>query len=176
MGALREAATGTLQQLEDAGSGQAAVVVGQLAELDRVKRRMEDACNTLKVSGGWRNPGRACQMWARLPVGPFAGAAPMDHSLCCARVAGGNARASWTDCALSPTCPFYSWLPMELFAEAVAPARCPPTQEAAGLSALFQRVDDYFASGNLARVADALAGIRRGLAVVGDSVVEFRGG
>ncbi|KAL4421182.1 hypothetical protein ABPG77_003365 [Micractinium sp. CCAP 211/92] len=96
VGALRASAAGALQQLEDAGSGQAAAVVGQLAELDRVKRRMEDACNTLK--------------------------------------------------------------------------------EAAGLSVLFQRVDDYFASGSLARVADALAGIRRGLAVVGDSVAEFRGG
>ncbi|KAL4457254.1 hypothetical protein ABPG75_012119 [Micractinium tetrahymenae] len=96
VGTLRASAAGALQQLEDAGSGQAAAVVGQLAELDRVKRRMEDACNTLK--------------------------------------------------------------------------------EAAGLSALFQRVDDYFASGNLPRVADALAGMRRGLAVVGDSVAEFRGG
>ncbi|KAI3425696.1 hypothetical protein D9Q98_007673 [Chlorella vulgaris] len=48
--------------------------------------------------------------------------------------------------------------------------------EAAGLSALFQQVDAYFESGSLQRVADALAGMRRGLAVVGDSVAEFRGG
>jgi hypothetical protein len=52
----------------------------------------------------------------------------------------------------------------------------PPLQEAAGLSALFQQVDEHFASGNLRRVAEALAGMRRGLAVVGDSVAEFRGG
>ena len=51
---------------------------------------------------------------------------------------------------------------------------CP--QEAAGLSALFARVDDLIASGDLRRLADALAGMRRGLAVVGDSVAEFRGG
>lgn len=50
------------------------------------------------------------------------------------------------------------------------------SQEAAGLSALFQRVDDLFAAGDPARLADALAGMRRGLAVVGDSVAEFRGG
>jgi hypothetical protein len=37
-------------------------------------------------------------------------------------------------------------------------------------------VEDHFASGSLQRVADALAGMRRGLAVVGDSVAEFRGG
>ena len=55
-------------------------------------------------------------------------------------------------------------------------AACSTLKEAAGLSALFQRVDDYFASGDLGRVAEALAGMRRGLAVVGDSVAEFRGG
>ncbi len=78
VGALRASAAGALQQLEDAGSGQAAAVVGQLAELDRVKRRMEDACNTLKVRGtaqyrrearaqgvsvrqyAWAAPGRPC--------------------------------------------------------------------------------------------------------------------
>jgi hypothetical protein len=43
-------------------------------------------------------------------------------------------------------------------------------QEATGLSALFQRVDDLFAAGDPQRVAAALAGMRRGLAVVGDSV------
>ena len=52
----------------------------------------------------------------------------------------------------------------------------PMLQEATGLSALFQRVDDLFAAGDPARLADALAGMRRGLAVVGDSVAEFRGG
>ncbi|EFN55444.1 hypothetical protein CHLNCDRAFT_133750 [Chlorella variabilis] len=93
---LRGSAAAALKQLEDAGSGQAAAVVGQLQAVDTVKRRMEDACSTLK--------------------------------------------------------------------------------EAAGLSALFQQVDDHFASGNLRRVADTLAGMRRGLAVVGDSVAEFRGG
>lgn len=49
-------------------------------------------------------------------------------------------------------------------------------KEAAGLSALFARVDDLIATGDLRRLADALAGMRRGLAVVGDSVAEFRGG
>lgn len=48
---------------------------------------------------------------------------------------------------------------------------CPALlQEATGLSSLFQRVDDLFAAGDPARVAEALAGMRRGLAVVGDSV------
>ena len=46
---LRASAAAALRTLEDAGSGQAAAVVGQLAELDLVKRRMEDACSTLKV-------------------------------------------------------------------------------------------------------------------------------
>ena len=49
-------------------------------------------------------------------------------------------------------------------------------KEAAGLSTLFHLVDDLFASGDLPRAADALAGIRRGLAVVADSVPEFRDG
>lgn len=53
---------------------------------------------------------------------------------------------------------------------------CYRLQEAAGLSALFARVDDLIASSDLRRLADALAGMRRGLAVVGDSVAEFRGG
>lgn len=56
------------------------------------------------------------------------------------------------------------------------PPSPPSLQEAAGLSVLFQQVDEHFASGNLPRLADALAGMRRGLAVVGDSVAEFRGG
>lgn len=55
-------------------------------------------------------------------------------------------------------------------------AACTTLKEAAGLSSLFQRVEDLFASGDPARVAEALAGMRRGLAVVGDSVQEFRGG
>eukprot|EP00887_Chlorella_sp_A99_P007905 scaffold12.g7905.t1 len=55
-------------------------------------------------------------------------------------------------------------------------AACSTLKEAAGLSALFQRVDDLFAAGDLERVAEALAGMARGLAVVGDSVAEFRGG
>lgn len=53
---------------------------------------------------------------------------------------------------------------------------CSTLKEAAGLSALFARVDDLIATGDLRRLADALAGMRRGLAVVGDSVAEFRGG
>lgn len=47
--ALRGSAAAALAQLEAAGSGQAAGVVGQLAELDRVKGRMEEASSTLKV-------------------------------------------------------------------------------------------------------------------------------
>ena len=53
---------------------------------------------------------------------------------------------------------------------------CSTLKEAAGLSTLFSLVDDLFASGDLPRTADALAGIRRGLAVVADSVPEFRDG
>ncbi|GAB4818119.1 hypothetical protein N2152v2_005165 [Parachlorella kessleri] len=55
-------------------------------------------------------------------------------------------------------------------------AACTTLKEATGLSSLFQRVDSLFDSGDPARVAAALAGMRRGLAVVGDSVQEFRGG
>lgn len=55
-------------------------------------------------------------------------------------------------------------------------AACSTLQEAAGLSSLFRRVDDLFVSGDLQRVAEALAGIRRGLALVGGSVPEFRNG
>jgi hypothetical protein len=55
-------------------------------------------------------------------------------------------------------------------------AACSTLKEAAGLSSLFHLVDDLFASGDLRRVGDALAGMRRGLAVVGDSVPEFRDG
>lgn len=53
---------------------------------------------------------------------------------------------------------------------------CSTLKEAAGLSTLFSLVDDLFASGDLPRTADALAGIRRGLVVVADSVPEFRDG
>ncbi len=53
---------------------------------------------------------------------------------------------------------------------------CHTLKEAAGLSTLFSLVDDLFNSGDLSRAADALAGIRRGLVVVADSVPEFRDG
>jgi hypothetical protein len=53
---------------------------------------------------------------------------------------------------------------------------CHTLKEAAGLSTLFSLVDDLFTSGDLSRAADALAGIRRGLVVVADSVPEFRDG
>jgi conserved oligomeric Golgi complex subunit 7 len=53
---------------------------------------------------------------------------------------------------------------------------CNTLKEAAGLSTLFSLVDDLFNSGDLSRAADALAGIRRGLLVVADSVPEFRDG
>ena len=48
-------------------------------------------------------------------------------------------------------------------------------QEATELSAQFARVEGVFAEGDAHRIAAALAGIRRGLALVGD-VPEFRGG
>ena len=51
MAGLRAAAAAALQQVEDAGRGQAAAVVAQLAALDGVKQRMEAACSTLKVRG-----------------------------------------------------------------------------------------------------------------------------
>lgn len=53
---------------------------------------------------------------------------------------------------------------------------CNTLKEAAGLSTLFSLVDDLFTSGDLSRAADALAGIRRGLVVVADSVPEFQDG
>ena len=53
---------------------------------------------------------------------------------------------------------------------------CSTLKEAAGLSTLFHLVEDLFAAGDLPRAADALAGIRRGLAVVADTVPEFRDG
>jgi hypothetical protein len=144
---LRASAAAALRTLEDAGSGQAAAVVGQLTELDLVKRRMEDACSTLKVRGG--GGGRAA------------------HYCCTSSAAQlGSLRVSMSG-HLLPTPPH------------LRSACSPPSallQEAAGLSALFQQVEEHFASGNLRRVADALAGMRRGLAVVGDSVAEFRGG
>jgi hypothetical protein len=47
--ALRTSAAAALKQLQEAGGGPAAAVVSQLQQVDRVKRRMEDACSTLKV-------------------------------------------------------------------------------------------------------------------------------
>ena len=51
----------------------------------------------------------------------------------------------------------------------------PPEQEATELSAQFARVEGVFAEGDVHRISAALAGICRGLALVGD-VPEFRGG
>lgn len=53
---------------------------------------------------------------------------------------------------------------------------CHTLKEAAGLSTLFSLVDDLFTTEDLSRAADALAGIRRGLVVVADSVPEFQDG
>ena len=146
--ALRGSAAGALAQVEDAGSGGTAAVIGQLEALDRVKRRMEEACSTLKVLAA----GAGCQCYD----------------------AGQRAwpqwsRASGSSLALFPT-------PAALETPNLPCLLIGLRQEAAGLSALFQRVDDHFASNDLPRVAEALAGMRRGLAVVGDSVAEFRGG
>lgn len=53
---------------------------------------------------------------------------------------------------------------------------CTTLKEATGLSTLFHLVDDLFKAGDLTRIADALAGIRRGLSIVADTVPEFRNG
>lgn len=55
-------------------------------------------------------------------------------------------------------------------------AACTTLKEASGLSTLFRLVDDLFAAGDLPRIAETLAGIQRSLAVVADSVAEFRDG
>jgi hypothetical protein len=141
--ALRASAAVALAQLEEAGGGGAADVVAQLRQLDTVKRRMEEACSTLKVGFS-------------LSAGPCLLPPVFMH----------------------PKAPATPSPPSNSFARPLTtlPPSLPPLQEAAGLSALFQQVDQHFASGSLPRLADALAGMRRGLAVVGDSVAEFRGG
>ncbi len=48
-------------------------------------------------------------------------------------------------------------------------------QEATELSELFQRIEATFASGDLGRIADDLATMRRSLRLVGN-VPEFKGG
>lgn len=48
-------------------------------------------------------------------------------------------------------------------------------QEATGLSDLFVKIDDIFARGDVAAMAEALATMRRSLTLVGD-VPEFRNG
>lgn len=48
-------------------------------------------------------------------------------------------------------------------------------QEATELSQLFLRVEDIFASGNLLKISETLATMRRSLQLVGD-VPEFKGG
>jgi len=55
-------------------------------------------------------------------------------------------------------------------------AACSTIKEAAGLSTLFELVDDLFAAGDIIRIDEALSGMRRGLAVVADTVPEFRNG
>lgn len=51
----------------------------------------------------------------------------------------------------------------------------PPVQEATELSQLFQGIESAFASGDLQKIADMLATMRRSLKLVG-SVPEFSGG
>lgn len=119
--ALRASTAAALAQLEDAGGGQAAGVVGQLAELDQVKRRMEDACSTLKVgagrqdgSSGWRFGGwlssishgcmpPLCTHTPRLAAHPPL--LPPTHHQCCRRRPGCQrcSNAS-TTCLPAATC------------------------------------------------------------------------
>ncbi|KAK9829565.1 hypothetical protein WJX72_006519 [[Myrmecia] bisecta] len=54
-------------------------------------------------------------------------------------------------------------------------AACKTLKEATELSDLFQRIEHTFASGDLPRIADMLATMRRSLSLVGD-VPEFKGG
>ena len=54
-------------------------------------------------------------------------------------------------------------------------AGCSTLQQAAGLSSLFQRAEELFASRDLSRIAEAITGMRKGISVVGESVPEFRG-
>jgi hypothetical protein len=95
---LRASAAAALRTLEDAGSGQAAAVVGQLAELDLVKRRMEDACSTLKVRAGGSG-GSACQLLPLLLMSDMLETLARQHPLVCCLP------PTHTPCCCLPPCP-----------------------------------------------------------------------
>ena len=146
--------------------------VALLVQLERMKSRMEAACSTLKVCSkaaakeGMRSSFRDHLLHESILLGRPGRHAPTVLSSWPLPNPAGAQRWQQHRCQSYPSpriCPKH--LSSMWFYE----------QEATELSAQFARVEGVFAEGDVHRISGALAGIRRGLALVGD-VPEFRGG